>query len=104
MEKTNMLGKTEDGRKRGKHSMRWMDSMREAILMNLQVLSRAVEDRTLWTSLIQFCQRPELTQQYVTHASTIQDLISRQRQLGILCPPDNVLLDGSYSFGGNGLE
>ena len=31
--------------------MRWIDSIQEAIGMSLQELSRAAEDRTLWTSL-----------------------------------------------------
>ena len=32
--------------------MRWIDSIKEAIGVSLQDLSRAVEDRTWWTSLI----------------------------------------------------
>ena len=52
LEKTIMLGKVEGSRKRGRPNMRWIDSIEEAIGMSLQELSRAVEDRTLWTSLI----------------------------------------------------
>ena len=47
-----MLGKVEGSRKRGRPNMRWIDSIKEAIGMSLQKLSRAVEDRRLWTSLI----------------------------------------------------
>ena len=32
--------------------MRWIDSIKEAIGMSLQELSRAAEDRASWTSLI----------------------------------------------------
>ena len=32
--------------------MRWIESMKEAIGMSIQELSGAVEDRTLWTSLM----------------------------------------------------
>ena len=35
-----------------KRTMRWSDSLQEAIGMRLQELSRALEDRALWTSLI----------------------------------------------------
>lgn len=52
MEKTIMPGTIEDNRKRASPNMRWMDSIKEAIGMRLQELSLAVEDRTLWTSLI----------------------------------------------------
>lgn len=33
-------------------NMRWIDCMKEVIGMNLQQLSKAIEGRTLWTSLI----------------------------------------------------
>ena len=52
LEKTIMLGKVEGSRKRGRANMRWIDPIKEAIGLSLQELSRAVEDRTLWTSLI----------------------------------------------------
>ena len=46
LEKTIMLGRAEGSRKRGRPNMRWIDSIKEAIGMSLQELSRAVEDRT----------------------------------------------------------
>ena len=52
MEKTVMLEKIEGSKQRGKPNMRWMDSRKESIGMSLQELSRAVKDRTLWTSAI----------------------------------------------------
>ena len=52
LEKTIMLGKVEGSRKRGRPNMRWIDSIKEAIGMSLQKLSRTVEYRTLKTSLI----------------------------------------------------
>ena len=50
-----MLGKVEGSRERGRPNMSWIDSIRGAITLSLwlQELSRTVEDRTLWTSLIQ---------------------------------------------------
>lgn len=46
------LGKTEGNKKRGRSHMRGIDSIMEAMGMILQELSRAIEERTLWTSLI----------------------------------------------------
>ena len=45
-EKTKMLGKLSGSRKRGRANVRWIDSIKEATGMSLQMLSRAVEDRT----------------------------------------------------------
>ena len=52
LEKTIMLEKVEGGRKQGRPSMRWIDSIIDAIVMSVQEPSRAVEDWTLWTSLL----------------------------------------------------
>ena len=52
LEKTIMIGKIEGGRKRGRPSVRWGDSIKEAIGWSLQELSRAAEDRTLQMSPI----------------------------------------------------
>ena len=49
LEKTIMPGKVEGSTKRGRPNMRWIDSIKEAIGMSLQKLSRVVEDRALWT-------------------------------------------------------
>lgn len=60
MKKTIILEKIECGRKRGRPNMRWMDSILEVIGPSLQeLLSRAVENRTFWISLI---QASEMTQ------------------------------------------
>ena len=53
LEKTTMLGRIESSRKRGRPNMRWIESKKEATGMSLQKLSRVVEDRTLWATLIQ---------------------------------------------------
>lgn len=52
LEKTMMLGKIEGSRKRGRPNIRGTDSIKEATGISLQKLSKAAEDRTLWTSLI----------------------------------------------------
>lgn len=50
--KQQFWGNIEGSRERGRSNLRWFDCIKEAIGLSLQELSRAVEDRTLWTSLI----------------------------------------------------
>lgn len=64
LDKTIILGKTGGSRKGGRPSMKWIDSIKEAIGMSLQELSRAIQDRNLWT-LGQQEWKP--TQWHVTH-------------------------------------
>ena len=45
LEKTRMLGKTEDKRKRGQQRMRWLDGMTDSMDMNLSNLQEMVKDR-----------------------------------------------------------
>ena len=47
-----MRGKPEGSRKRGRPNLRWTDSLKEATGVNLQELSRAVEDRIFRIALI----------------------------------------------------
>ena len=44
-EKTLMLGKTEDGRRRGQQRMRWLDGITDLIHMSLSKLQEMVKDR-----------------------------------------------------------
>ena len=50
--KDNTAGKNRGGRRRGRPSTRYTDSSTEATGGRPQELSRAVEDRTVWTPLI----------------------------------------------------
>ena len=52
LEKTLMLGRCEDKRRRGRQKTRWLDSVIEATNMNVTQLREAVEDRRAWHALV----------------------------------------------------
>ena len=52
LEKTLILGKTEDKRRRGKQRMRWLDSITNSVNINLSKLGEIVKDRGAWYVVI----------------------------------------------------
>ena len=48
LEKSLMLGKIEDRRRRGRQRMRWLDGITNAMNMNLGKLWKMVKDRKDW--------------------------------------------------------
>ena len=51
-EKTLMLGKTEDSRRRGRQRMRWLDSITYTMDMSLSRFQEMVKDRATWCATV----------------------------------------------------
>ena len=57
LEKTLMLGKIEEGRKRGRQRVRWLDSVSDLMDTSLNKLQVLVMDREAWRAAVHGLQR-----------------------------------------------
>ena len=61
LEKTLMLGKTEDRRRRRQQRMRWLESITDSLDMNLSKLWEIVKDRGAWHDVVHEVAESDMT-------------------------------------------
>ena len=94
LEKTLMLGKTEDRRKRGWQRMRWLDGVIDSMDMSLSQLWEIVKDREAWHASVRGVTKNWTWLSNLTKLCSYLSSILRRAHLfflNIICSPLNCL-------------